>query len=721
MEKRTPEGCKKSPRLLAPLRGAVAVWMQFPGVAPPANVSDASGVARCMTRAKCDQLKRVAARVEATFAEHQVSLTLGGEPTFVPIDPTGPEWSVAALGPTKLRYAYALTEALITQSLSNAVPFYSPGKIYPGETNPRWAIQLIWNRDRSPLVSALSKPRRSGRPTPARIEAFKSALLRVLRIKGQWIRAIDAVECARSAWALPLDHDGARFQSGDWALGDSLSLLSAEGPAGLRLPLNLIPEGISRRALTIESHEGKFCVFLPPLLQPPFLKLLDHIATSVQSAELGPVNFAGYLPYDQFDRWHVLGIAADPGVIEVNLPPCHSWEEYGAWMRTLEKAGKTAGLRTWKLGTAKEAVGTGGGNHLLFGGPTMETNPLFTNPRWITSMLRYWQHHPSLAYLFTGQYVGASSQAPRPDESASALYDLEMAYQFLEQLPAGDHRYLLSETLRHLHTDGGGNTHRSEISFDKFWNVSYDGGCRGLLEFRAVESLPYAEWMSAVALLWRALAAYLLVRPFTAPLVDHGERLHDYYFLPTCLWADFEIVLRDLRKAEFELPVEIYRAIADWRFPTLLTYSQGDTKLIVRRALEGWPLLCETPLEGGTTSRFVDTSIERLEFTANSAFGKSCRLRVQGRRLDLEAFPKRKLGTGLRYRRSALHPSLHPGIAPHLPFVLSIESRDGVTLYKMEAEQQCFHLDESEAAPSRSRRRCQKLHPGLLTHDLRLP
>ncbi|HZJ17113.1 MAG TPA: transglutaminase family protein [Chthoniobacteraceae bacterium] len=669
---------------------------------------------------KGDQLERVAAKVEAAFAERQVVLTLGGEPTFVPIDPVGPEWSVTALGPTKLRYAYALTEALITHSLRNAVPFYSPGKTYPGEVNPRWAIQVIWNRDDSPLVPALLQLQRRGRPTAARIEAFKSALLRALRIKSQWIRAIDARECARIVWVLPLDHDDARFRSDDWALGESLSLLSAEGPSGLRLPLHLIPEGISGRALTIESQDGRFCVFLPPLLQAPFLELIGHIVTSSQIAKLGPVDFAGYLPYDQSGRWNLLGIAADPGVIEVNLPPCHSWKEYHTWMRTLEKASESAGLRTWKLGTAKEAIGTGGGNHLLFGGPTPEANPLFTHPSWITSMLRYWQHHPSLAYLFTGQYVGASSQAPRPDECASALYDLEMAYQFLEQLPAGDHRYLLSETLRHLHTDGGGNTHRSEISFDKFWNVSFDGGCRGLLEFRAVESLPCTEWMSAVALLWRALAAYLLVRPFTAPLVDHGERLHDHYFLPTCLWADFEIVLRDLRKAGFDLPVEIYRAIADWRFPTLLTYFHGDAKLAVRRALEGWPLLCETPLEGGTTSRFVDTSIERLEFTADPAFGKSCRLRVQGRRLDLETFPKRKVGTGFRYRRSALHPSLHPGIAPHLPLLLSIESRNGVVLYKLDGEQQGFQPCDDKP-PKPDRRPCQKLHPNLLTRDLRLP
>jgi uncharacterized protein (DUF2126 family) len=230
--------------------------------------------------------------------------------------------------------------------------------------------------------------------------------------------------------------------------------------------------------------------------------------------------------------------------------------DYRNWLRCLERAAGKAGLRSYKKISGAEEIGTGGGNHLLFGGPSLDAHPLFSRPAWITSMLRYWQHHPSLSYLFTGQYVGLSSQAPRPDECAAAHYDLEMAYRFLEGLGPGDHRYLISETLRHLHTDGGGNTHRSEISFDKFWNVNAEGGCRGLIEFRAVESLPRAEWMSAVALLWRALAAWLLDQPFVAPLIEHGDALHDCFFLPSGLISDFQSVLGDLKSAGFRFPAE---------------------------------------------------------------------------------------------------------------------------------------------------------------------
>ncbi len=54
--------------------------------------------------------------------------------------------------------------------------------------------------------------------------------------------------------------------------------------------------------------------------------------------------------------------------------------------------------------------------------------------------------------------------------------------------------------------------------------------------------------------------------------------------------------------------------------PPFLIGSKSSARLTVRKALESWPLLCETPVEGGTTSRFVDTSMQRLEFCGDSAF-----------------------------------------------------------------------------------------------------
>ena len=355
----------------------------------------------------------------------------------------------------------------------------------------------------------------------------------------------------------------------------------------------------------------------------------------------------------------------------------------------------------------------------------------------MASLIRYFQAHPCLAYLFTGQYVGASSQAPRPDESARDLYDLDLAYKYFEGLPEGDHRYILGETLRHLHTDISGNTHRSEISFDKFWDLNGPpSAASGLIEFRAIESLPDAAAMSLIALLWQGIAAYTLEHPTTGPLVEHRTKLHDQYFLPSPLWADLQSILADLKSAGFDLPVEGFREIWQWRFPRLLTSDLGGgARLEIRRACEGWPLLSETPSEGGSTSRFVDTSIERLEFAALDGLADGRRLFVNGRELRLlplsgatggaDEGKDHSVGCGLRYRRTALFPSLHPGILPQLPLEVVVTGPSGrkvLAAYRLRAEDREFQ----PVGAKELTRKIELKHPavkpeaGLLTYDLRL-
>lgn len=667
-----------------------------------------------------DSAREISDRITARLRKHDVKLTLGGEPSYVPVDPIGAEWNITALGPTKLRYTYALAHALMKHSLPGAVAFFSPGKSYPGEQNPRWAVNLLWNRDGSLIDSTGA---RNAVPTLKTLAVFQKKIAAALKVPARWIVATDPLGETRIVRVIPLDHDGKKWITDAWPFGRAqfLTLLAADGPAGLRLPLNTLPPDALKRALVMEIKDDGLHIFFPPLLQKPFLALLKHVTAGLRAAGIGKYLFEGYIPHDETGAWSKLSLTPDPGVLEVNLPPCATAVEYGWWLGELEKTTAITGLRSFKQPTPERALGTGGGNHLLFGGPSLDENPFFKHPQWITSILRYWQHHPSLSYLFTGDYVGPSSQAPRPDESARELYDLEMAYQFLEKLePDRDQRYLISETLRHLHTDGSGNTHRSEISFDKFWNTAFDGGCRGLVEFRAIETLPRAEWMAAVALLWKALAVFLFEKKYARPLIEHGSRLHDHFFLPTMLWKDFEDVLRDLRAAGLRFDVEMFRAIWDWRFPRMLAFERGAARLIVRKACEGWPLLCEQPLEGGSTSRFVDTSIERIECVANEAFARAHRIVVQGRELKLEPFPDRQFGAGLRYRRTALYPSLHPGITPHIPLFVTIVDGDTRHVYKMEENRRVFEPCDSSAAPRIAKQLCKKLRPELLTCDLRL-
>jgi len=661
--------------------------------------------------------------VSARFQRNKIKVTLGGEPSYVPTQPDGAEWIVAALGPTKLSYARAMAAVLVDREHPGAVAFQAQGKFYPGEPNARWAVHLLWNRSGKPLPGSKAwQARQPARPPLSLADARKS-ICKALGLKASWHRMHDPAHPDAEYWALPLDHDGKSWITRRWPLTEKQSqLIGAEGPAGLRLPLHLLPETALKRALVLEKNGAEAALFFPPLLQAPFIELLGVVAPAVCMPQTGLFRFEGYIPEDTKCLWTRLSFTPDPGVLEINLPPCDSVQEYAGWMKTLHECAGHAGLRSFKS-TPTAELGTGGGNHLLFGGPSLDENAFFRNPRWVTAILRYWQQHPALSYLFTGCYVGPSSQAPRPDESARDHYDLEMAYRHLESLDAGqDHRYMISETLRHLHIDLSGNTHRSEVSFDKFWNLEWETGCRGLIEFRAIETLPHPEWMASVALLWACLIARLYEPRRILPLAVHGTRLHDYYFLPAGLWKDFELILRDLHRDGFKLNPKTFHDIWDWRCPKVLDYENGPIRLTIRKALEGWPLLCETPMEGGSTSRFVDTSMERLEILANDAFLEKFRVYVQGREVPLAPFGEDAHLAGLRYRSTALHPSLHPGLPPHLPLHLTIvDKRTGkpAAAYKLPAATRAF-TECSSREVKLSRRPCRKLREQSLTFDLRL-
>lgn len=654
------------------------------------------------------------AKINETFQRHNVRLTLGGEPTFVPLQPIGPEWNYSAVGPTKLGYAQAMAKALLAREMRGGVAFFSPGKSYPGEVNPRWAIRLLANRDGRPVVR-----RKTGTAAGSRsLGMFRRQVLAGLGLRSGWKAMGDTLHKSHRVWVLLLDDENGGWKSSHWP-DEDLELTTAEGPAGLRLPFHRLASEVPRRALTLEWDGETASIFLPPFLQKPFLALLQVLDASLGEAGIGAVAFQGYVPSDELGCWTHLGLAADPGVLEVNLPACATWDEYDFWIQAAARAAEASGLRSWKKPEGNLAEGTGGGNHLLWGGPTLDENPFFSRPAWLASVLRYWQRHPALAYLFTGVYVGASSQAPRTDESARDAYDLEMAWSFLENLGAGDHRGVISETLRHLQTDVTGNSHRSEISFDKFWNPGWPAGTLGLIEFRAIESLPKASWMSAVALLWTSLAAWLLENPCRGPLARLEEELHDRFFLPGFLWDDLVEILGDLRGAGYDLSEELFRQIWNWKFPVLLAFEQDSSSLTVRRAHESWPLLCETPVDGGTTSRFVDTSMQRLEFAVNDAFAKSATLRIAGRPLALRRIADDRWVAGLRFRRTNLYPSLHPGIPPQMPLEVEIV-RDG--------RAKVFRLGHGEAvfrnAGTRSVGRpgapCKAGRKGDLTCDLRI-
>ena len=730
-------------------------------------------------------LAATAALVEQRLQEADIQLTMGGEPTLVPFLPQGLEWSVAADGPTKLGYARALAAELRQRAWPGSTLLYCPGKRYDGEVNPRWALRLItgedgrplvaWPQDQPPLSAAVAtvdpsapamatglaagapRPERNSPatgttqasttsastlgastigagsagapdawplPAASRIEALLEELAQALDLPLEPLQLRDPLDPERQVWAIPLSHDPDHgWQTLRWALEpEQAELLPAVGPAGLRLPLQHFPADGLRQVLTLERDGNSWGAFLPPLAREPLERLLALIARG--SAGCCQPELSGVLPLDIEGHWQVLGLTADPGVLEVNLPVCPTWQVYADWIALLEVAGAQVGLRSWKAQGDRQ-LGTGGGNHLLLGGPSLEANPFFARPAWLVGVLRYWQHHPCLAYLFSSGSIGPASQAPRPDEGSASLLDLELAHRVLEQLPAGDQRVAIGETLRHLHADRSGNTHRSEISLDKFWNPAWTGGCQGLLEFRALETLPQHHWTACVALLWRALVVRL-VEPAHRPrqLRHWGDTLHDRALLPSQLWADLEEVLADLARDGLPLDPEPFRAIWDWRFPLLLDWSDGEAGLQIRQALEPWPLLCDTPVEGGSTSRFVDSSLRRFELLVEGPLRQRCQLLLQGRGLPLPVDSTAPVA--VRFRQEALFPCLHPCLPVDVPLELELRCRrSGETLQRWQLHQESKGFEPAPlAALSGSLHKeaadLRGATPGSCTLDLRL-
>ena len=651
-------------------------------------------------------LDRLADNVEKTLATENVILTMGGEPTFVPERPEGAEWNVAAVGPTKIGYAYQFANALVESVLPGAIILYTPGKLYPGEVDPRWALNVLRSPEPFPVFTKQEiKP-----PDEKGLKQLRDVLVEELQIEDRWMRAADLDEPKKQVWVLPLDFAEGKWKSERWNLR-KFELTAASGPAGLRLPLHLLPDNLTKRAMVVEVQSTHLDWFLPPLLTAEFESLIRMIYRATEHPNV--IHWQSYVPVDLPLDWSKISFTADPGVLEVNLPPCTDWKTYKSWLECLGSIGGRFGLRSFKEDGL--TVGTGGGNHLLFGGPSVERNPFFTRPGWIASIGRYWQHHPALSYLFTGIYVGGSAQAPRPDECGHNLLDLELAYRQLESLPPGDQRQSIHEILRHLHTDPSGNPHRSEISVDKFWAAPL--GFWGLLEFRAIESLPEVNWATAVGLLFRATIVYLLKQPYRSALKQWGQELHDRFFLPTALWNDLTDVLTELAQFGFAFDPALFREIWEWRFPAVLQWEG----LAVRKGLEAWPLLADTPVEGQTTSRFVDTSMTLLEFSANAQFYREHQVFVNGRELPFRSLSARELIVGLRFRGSALYPALHPQLPIQTPLIVTIFNRDTekvMAQFILPKDQTRF--TETDQPPFVRGKPCEPPAPGLITCDLRI-
>ncbi len=737
-----PLACTSSPAQAAPISGtAERASIDFNYEMTVRRLSDARPLSLGDAEDEWVRIRQVAHRVDADLEAHDVRLTMGGEPTYVGIDdPEHPQWNIDALGELKRTRGLALIQALREKMAPGGLLHYGQGKWYPGEPLPRWALSCFWRADGVPVwedVKLIAQENHDYDFKTGDALKFMRALSRRLQVTPENILPAfesDAPATEQAGYILPLrrrqPHGVLCWSSQFWFPAvETIVLLPGDSPIGFRIPTEIIPwiapdeleyprddapfadrvklpaeksrrmdlfeanpetdslppvlrpnedaPELIRPALCIQVRDGRLHVSLPyaPILADYF-DLVSAVEDTCRYLQM-PVWVEGYAPAAD-PRLRSFSVTPDPGVLEVNLPPAHNWDELEHINMLLDREARENRLISEKYNFSGNRDATGGGSHIVIGGATLEDSPILRRPDLLRSMIAFWQNHPSLSYLFSGLYVGPTSQYPRVDEARmDALYELEVAFR---HLPTRDCPfYIVDGLFRNLLADVTGNTHRAEFCVDKLFPPEGLGLQLGLLELRAFEMPPNMRMGLLQMLLVRALVCSFWKVPFEGSLTPWGTVLHDRFMLPYFVQQDFLEVLGHAQQSGFALDPEWFAAHLEFRFPKIGSISVDGVEVELRRALEPWNVLAEEAASGRTV-RNVDSSVERVQvkvsgLKANSRYIVAC----NGRRVPLHPAAEPGVAVaGVRFRARRLSATMHPTIPVHSPLTFTlIDLRDG--------------------------------------------
>jgi len=789
-----PLACTPDPGSAAPVTGAVdECESKLEHTMRVTRIHESPRVTKPYTEEQWTQIRDLGHRIDAEIKEHDLRLTMGGEPTFVSVnDMDGPEWNFEATSPTKRKLGDQLLRRLKKSFAPGGLLFHGQGKWYPGESLPRWALGCYWRRDHLPvwrdesliadearnyghgreeagrflnaLVERLGVPERfivpgyedawyhlwKERRLPANVDPLRSDLKdpeerkRLARILEQDLGQI-------VGFALPirrgLDPKGAlAWISGQWFLRtERMYLIPGDSPMGYRLPLDSLPwviEGdypweyppdptvampplpatygqvwpvpsssptvptlqkspgsssltghraeapwpaapdtaprpgqsapwVIRTALCVEPRNGRLHVFIPPIASTEDYLELVAVIEDTASALRMPILIEGNPPpHDQ--RLNHIKVTPDPGVIEVNMHPAENWDDMVTMTTRLYEDARLTGLGAEKFMLDGRHTGTGGGNHIVVGGATPSDSPLLRRPDLLRSLVGYWNNHPSLSYLFSGLFLGPTSQHPRVDEARNdSVHELEIAFGLVNEGGAST-PWQTDRLFRNLLVDVTGNTHRAEFCIDKMYSPDSSSGRLGLLELRAFEMPPHERMSLTQALLLRSLITKFWKKPYEQKLVRWGTQLHDRFLLPHFVWQDFEDVIEDLEIAEFPIKTEWFKPHFEFRFPLCGRVNYRGVEVELRQALEPWHVMGEQNAGTGT-ARYVDSSLERLQVHVRGLVDSRHLVACNGRAAPLH--PTGVQGeyvAGIRFRAWQPPNCLHPSIGVHSPLVFDL-------------------------------------------------